>query len=78
MQKTVKGKVYDTDAMTFVCKTTCGEYGDPAGFEEVLFSADDGAFFLYTNGGVDSPCKGKESLTALTKAKAEAWKKANA
>ncbi len=76
MQKTVKGKVYDTEKMTVVKKVTVGEYGDPAGYEEILFAAEDGAHFLYANGGVDSKHNG-ESLTSMTKAKLEAWKKAN-
>ncbi len=77
MKKTVKGKVYDTENMEIVKKVTCGEYGDPAGYEEILFAAADGALFLYGNGGEASAYK-KESLTAMTKAKADAWKKANA
>ncbi len=77
MRKTVKGKVYDTENMEIVKKVTVGDYGDPAGYEEILFAAADGALFLYANGGEASPHKG-ESLTAMTKAKADAWKKAHA
>lgn len=77
MQKTVKGKVYDTETMDIVKKVTHGEYGDPAGYEEILFSGSDGAMFLYGNGGESSAYK-KESLSAMTKAKADAWKKVNA
>lgn len=77
MKKTVKGKVYDTENMEIVKKVTHGEYGDPTGYEEIMFVGSDGALFLYANGGAESPYKA-ESLTALTKAKADAWKKANA
>ncbi|MCM1367845.1 MAG: hypothetical protein NC184_03430 [Roseburia sp.] len=77
MKKTVKGKAYDTEKMDIVKKVTHCEYGNPAGYEEILFVAADGALFLYANGGPDSPYK-TESLVALTKAKADAWKKANA
>ncbi len=77
MQKTVKGKVYDTETMEIVKKVTHGEYGDPAGYEEILFVGSDGALFLYANGGEASPYK-SESLVAMTKAKASAWQKANA
>lgn len=76
MKKTVKGKVYDTENMNVVAKNTVGEYGDPTGYEEVLFAAEDGAMFLYTYGGTESACKGKENLVAMTKAKADAFKKA--
>lgn len=75
MQKTVKGKLYDTEKMTVVKKVTSGEYGDPAGYEETLFAAADGTEFLYTYGGKASPYA-KESLTNA-KAKIDAFKKAN-
>lgn len=77
MKKTVKGKVYDTETMEIVKKVTHGEYGDPAGYEEILFVGADGAQFLYAYGGENSQYK-TETLTSLTKAKADAWKKANA
>lgn len=77
MQKTVKKKVYDTECMSIVKKVTHGTYGDPAGYEEILFCAEDGTLFLYTHGGESSPHVG-ESIETFTKAKAEAWKKANA
>ncbi len=77
MKKTVKGKVYDTEEMEVVKKVTVGNYGDPAGYEEILFVAADGAQFLYANGGEASKHAG-ESIASLTKAKADAWKKANA
>ncbi len=76
MQKTVKGRVYDTEAMEVVGKVNVGSYGDPTGYEEVLFVAKDGAQFLYTNGGSESKYTA-ENLTAMTKAKASAWLKAN-
>ncbi|MCH5159193.1 MAG: hypothetical protein J1F33_08370 [Clostridiales bacterium] len=77
MQKTVKGKVYDTEKMEIVKKVTHGEYGDPAGYEEILFAGADGAMFLYGNGGESSAYK-KEALSAMSKAKADAWQKVNA
>lgn len=76
MKKTVKGKVYDTDEMSIVKKVTSGAYGDPAGYEETLYVAEDGTYFLYTNGGEASPYKG-EKLTSMSKAKAAAWQKEN-
>lgn len=77
MKKTVKGKSYDTVEMVIVNKITSGAYGDPAGYEETLYVAEDGTYFLYTNGGAESKYT-VEKLTQLSKAKAEAWKKANA
>ena len=74
MKKTVKGKSYDTIEMSIVKKVTSGAYGDPAGYEETLYVAED---FLYTNGGAESKYTA-EKLTQMSKAKVEAWKKANA
>ena len=54
MKKTVKGKSYDTIEMSIVKKVTSGAYGDPAGYEETLYVAEDGTYFLYTNGGAES------------------------
>ena len=77
MKKTVKGKSYDTIEMSIVKKVTSGAYGDPAGYEETLYVAEDGSYFLYTNGGAESKYTA-EKLTQMSKAKVEAWKKANA
>ena len=77
MKKTVKGKIYDTENMKAVAKKTSGWFGDEAGYEEVLFEAEDGATFLYGKGGAASPYP-KEKLTSLSAKKADAWKKENA
>lgn len=77
MKKTVKGVVYDTEEMKVVKKVSHGEYGDPAGYEETLYVAENGNHFLYTNGGEDSPYTA-EKLTSLSKAKVAAWEKENA
>lgn len=77
MQKTFKGKVYDTDAMAVVKKVTSGAFGDPAGYEETLYVAENGTYFLYTNGGEQSKYPA-EKLTNLSKAKAQAWEQENA
>ena len=71
MKKTVKGKIYDTDNMTAAAKSVHGCFGDDAGYEEVLFAAEDG------RGGSASPYP-KEKLTTLSKKKADEWKSANA
>lgn len=77
MEKIVKGVVYNTDAMAVVKKVTHGAFGDPAGYEETLYVAENGNYFLYTFGGEESPYA-KEKLTALSKVKAAAWEKENA
>lgn len=80
MVKIVKGKtktsVYDTATASVIKKVTSGAWGDPAGYETTLFVTEEGEYFLYTNGGVDSPYQ-KEAITAFSKAKADAWLKNN-
>ena len=54
MKKTIRGKVYDTEEMALVKKVTHGNFGDPAGYEESLYVAENGTYFLYVNGGEQS------------------------
>ena len=77
MKKTVRGKVYDTDEMVVVKKVALGAFGDPPGYEAMLYVAENGSYFLYNFGGETSPYP-TEKLTALSKAKAAAWEKENA
>ena len=77
MKKTVCKKEYDTETMTVVKKVAHGVYGDPAGYEEILYVAADGKYFLYGVGGETSPYPA-EKLVSLAKAKAAAWEKENA
>lgn len=77
MKKTLKGKVYDTEEMQAVKKVAHGAFGDPAGYEETLYVAENGSYFLYTFGGEQSPYP-TEKLTSLSKVKAAAWEKENA
>ena len=68
MKKTVCKKEYDTETMTVVKKAAHGAYGDPAGYEEVLYVAADGKYFLYGVGGETSPYP-QEKLVSLAKLK---------
>ena len=72
MQKTICGKLYDTEASTVVKKVTFGTYGDSRGYEETLYVTESGLYFVYTNGGEESPYA-KEEIKRLSKAKAEEW-----
>ena len=65
MQKTLRGKVYDTAAMNVYKKVSHGWFGDESGYEETLYVAEDGTNFLYTNGGANSPYT-SEKLTSLS------------
>ena len=72
MKKIINKKEYDTEAATLVRKYTYSYYGDPAGYEEILFQTHDGLYFVYCQGGENSPYP-TESIQRLAKAKVNAW-----
>ena len=74
MKKTIAKVDYDTESAELLGKVTAGSIGDPAGYEECLFKTPDGKFFLYTNGGEESPYK-KEDIKRMSAAKADEWLK---
>ena len=75
MKKIICKKEYDTEISEIVKKTTFGEFGDPAGYEETLYRTEGGSYFLYVNGGEDSPYK-EENIKRMSAAKAEEFMKA--
>ena len=72
MRKTMYNKVYDTDIAVLIKKYTYGQYGDPAGYEECLFQMPEGSYFLFVQGGIDSPYPCAD-LQRLGKAKVNTW-----
>ena len=76
MQKTIANVVYDTETAELLGKVTVGEFGDPAGYEESLFKTPEGKFFLYTNGGPESPYT-KEDIKRVAAKKVDEWLQAN-
>lgn len=74
MKKTICKVDYDTESAELLGKVTAGSIGDPAGYEECLFKTPDGKFFLYTNGGEESPYQ-KEDIKRMSAAKADEWLK---
>lgn len=76
MKKTICKVDYDTEASELLGKVTAGYVGDPTGYEESLFRTESGKYFLYTNGGEESPYK-KEDIRRMSAEKAEEWLKAN-
>ena len=72
MKKTICNKEYDTQNAALVHKYTYGYYGDPAGYEEVLYQTPGGLYFLYVCGGTDSPYP-QEDILRLAKAKLSQW-----
>ena len=72
MKKTICKYEYDTETSVIIKKRTEGAYGDPAGYEETLYQTADGKFFIYVNGGAESPYT-KEDIKRISKEKAALW-----
>lgn len=72
MKKVICKVEYDTATAELVKKNTFGVFGDPAGYEESLYKTADGKFFLYVNGGEESPYA-EENIKRMSAAKAEEW-----
>ena len=72
MKKVICKVEYDTATAELVKKNTFGAFGDPAGYEESLYKTADGKFFLYVNGGEESPYT-EENIKRMAAAKAEEW-----
>lgn len=72
MKKVICKVEYDTEKSELVAKFTSGNFGDAVGYEESLYKTENGKFFLYVNGGEESPYK-KEDIKRLAPAKADEW-----
>ena len=72
MQKIIRKKVYDTETATPIASAVYGSFGDPEGYEEILYQAPEGHYFLFGRGGEDSPYP-TEKITAMSKDRATAW-----
>ena len=72
MKKVICKVEYDTATAELVKKNTFGAFGDPAGYEESLYKTADGKYFLYVNGGEESPYS-EENIKRMSAAKAEEW-----
>ena len=54
MKKTINKKVYNTDTAKEIDRIAFGTFGDPAGYEEIVYETKRGDRFLYGIGGADS------------------------
>lgn len=72
MKKTICKKVYDTETAELIRKYTSGSFGDAAGYEEILFKTPEGNYFVYGNGGEESPYP-EEKISRISEAKTQAW-----
>ena len=74
MKKIICKKEYDTETATLIKKYSCGELGDPAGYEEDLYQTPGGLYFLHVGGGEASPYP-TEDILRLAKTKVKEWQK---
>ena len=72
MQKIICKVEYNTDNSEFISKKTFGSFGDKTGYEECLFKTENEKYFLYVNGGEESPYK-KEDIKRMSADKAKSW-----
>ena len=72
MKKIICKKEYDTETATLIKKYTYSYFGDPAGYEELLYQTPGGLYFLYVHGGAESQYP-EEDILRLAKTKVNAW-----
>ena len=72
MKKIICKKEYDTETATLIKKYTVSYFGDPAGYEELLYQTPAGLYFLYVHGGETSPYP-TEDILRLAKTKVNEW-----
>ena len=77
MKKTIRKREYDTETATLIKKYTVGFFGDPAGYEELLYQTPGGLYFLHVGGGEASPYP-TEDILRLAKTKVKEWMEAHA
>ena len=75
MKKIISKKEFDTETATLIKAYSCGELGDPAGYEEDLYQTPEGLYFLHVGGGEASPYP-TEDIVRLAKTKLKAWTEA--
>ncbi len=72
MYKEIDGVVYDTSTSTIDKKFTYGVPGDPYGYEETLYITNDGRYFVYTYGGINSKYP-QENILPIAREDVKGW-----
>lgn len=60
------------ETATEIRRVTRGYFGDPHGYEEILFRTKNNRYVLLQKGGSESPFK-EEKITQILKTEAEEW-----
>ena len=74
MKKVIGKKEYDTETAKLIKQFTYSYYGDPKGYEEILYQTPDGCYFVFARGGNESTHP-KESILRIGKDKVDDWLK---
>lgn len=72
MKKTICKKEYDTQAAELIDRKIVSYYGDPAGYEEILYRTPEELYFLHVRGG-EASIYPKEDIIRLARAKVNHW-----
>lgn len=72
MKKIIKKKTYNTDTAKKLGHRCEGSFGDPSGFEEILYQTRTGLYFIHAIGGEDSQYPA-ETILPLSDVQAEQW-----
>lgn len=65
-------KTPNLETATEIRRVTKGYFGDPKGFEEILYRTKNNRYVLLQRGGHESPFQ-EEKITQILKVDAEAW-----
>lgn len=72
MYREIDGLIYDTATSTVDKKFTYGAPGEPSGYEETLYITNDGRYFIYTYGGLNSKYP-EENITPISREEVKSW-----
>ncbi|HSL85493.1 MAG TPA: hypothetical protein VK861_01000 [Bacteroidales bacterium] len=65
-------KAPNLETATEIRRVTHGYFGDPSGYEEILFRTRNNRYVLLQRGGTESPYS-EEKITQILKVDAEEW-----
>ena len=65
-------KVYDTEKSRLIAQKANGCYGDPTGYEEVLYQKAENDYFFFGQGGSNSPYP-QSTIAPVASEQAKAW-----
>jgi len=68
----MKKKTPNLENALEIRKVVMGYYGDPKGYEEILYRTRNNRYILLQRGGAESPYP-EEKITQILKAEAEEW-----